>query len=156
MKAYCLRVWPSGPAQPMPGAGRDFKTEDVFVALSAAFSYWCAESLSSPRADIPHQEFMLRSTLFNAYLGREMQRRNDDLRREATAHVKEIATLRARLARLERQERQGQHPGEPASACTTPTETVTPAKMMTPAKKRLFAHAPFEGSDTKAPKRDVS
>lgn len=102
MKAYCRRVWPTSAYGAMPGDGADFKTEDVFVALSGAFSYWCAESLAG-KVELPHEEFMLRSALFNTSLGREMQRRNDDLKRAATGHLKEIAKLRARLELLEQQ-----------------------------------------------------
>lgn len=93
VRGYFLRVAPPGSP---PGADGPWSTREAFVALGTAFSYWLAETLVSGQ-DLAHGELLLRSSLFNMGVAREMLQRYAAVEAANVEHVREIAVLRAKL-----------------------------------------------------------
>lgn len=97
MRGYCERVWPKVAGEPWAG-DKQPTSADVISALSYAFSTWfCTNVVSNKVPDDEVPEFMTSKAMFTVMVGREMQRRNDDLTRQVSELANANAVLTARL-----------------------------------------------------------
>ena len=97
MRGYCQRVWPKVAGEPWE-TDKQPTTGDVLSALSYAFSTWvCTNVVDKKVPDEQVPEFMYDKAMFSVMVGREMQRRNDELMEQVSKLTKANAVLEARL-----------------------------------------------------------
>lgn len=125
MRGYCERVWPKVAGEPW-AADKQPTSADVISALSYAFSAWvCTHVVGKKVPDDEVPEFMTAKAMFSVMVGREMQRRNDELMGRVSELTKANAVLEARLKTA---------PSTPPRLKRPRVEPVPPALLPTPGR----------------------